>query len=157
MDIFRPRALVLVMMAILFLIEPLSMAGTRITSESRKGTATDKDMALLTLKKYMECQDGGEWKGCFTLLSRNALQIWADQRVKTAEEYAAVKRTEERGFGGFKIINTGQIGNTIILRTKIKTFGEGGDSIDTFEFYVVKEKGGWKIDKMTEGKYTYLP
>ncbi len=157
MDIFRPHALVLAMMATLFLIEPLSMAGTRLTSESRKAAATDRDTAVLTFKNYMECQKGGEWVGCFSLLSSNALQIWVDQHVRTAEEYAAVKRTEERGFGDFKIVNTKQIGNTIILRLKINTFGEGGDAVDTFEFYLVKEKGEWKIDKMTEDKYTCLP
>lgn len=114
-----------------------------------------RDQAVTVLKQYIECERG-DWKPCFALLSKDALQIWASQGVKTKEEYDEVRRSDESSFGELKVLQMEQVGRALVVKSKIKRFGVASDTA-YIHFYLVKEDGQWKIDRMKEGPLEYLP
>lgn len=117
----------------------VSGEGTSSALAAKQGEETDLDKAVLTLKRYIKCESG-KTKECFSLLSRNTLSNWASQGVKTEDQYAEVKNSEESSFGEFKISKVKQLGEWITIKTKIKRRGEAV-GIANIDFYLVKENG----------------
>ena len=133
---------------------------SRIIERTGNGRTGDHDQAsaLTVWGRYAECLRDRDFKPCFSLLSRNTLEVWRQQySVKTSSEYADVKGSEEIRYTDLRVLEVKRKDTIIIITLRARGDGEGGKFVVDMEVFLVKENGKWRIDTVSKGGIEYLP
>jgi hypothetical protein len=98
------------------------------------------------------------YRSCFDILSDAARLRWSQQRgITSADGYERQKQRNDYATLRLTLLRAQRAGTTVILRVLASGANEGRSFLTYQEYFLVRERGGWKIDRIEVDGKSQLP
>jgi len=131
---------------------------TRLPAYGQPPTTNIDRTALAVWDRYANCEETMTYSACFDLLSDAARRGWAQQRrITSVDGYESYKQRNDYANLRLTLLGANRKGAAVILRVLASGMNEGRSFLTFQEYFVVRESGGWKVDRLEVDGKVQLP